>query len=136
MYLLSDRLFFPDVDPRFGGTAAARTSPHGREDRRALPMMMSVCGNGVAYVKISMATRAWVIVGFLLLLAVGILVFVSGLIMPAWAVLALAILWALGLVGAIRWRRKPAVVLAVPFGILAIWLATAWIGDTFWGWTA
>jgi hypothetical protein len=63
-------------------------------------------------------------------------VWVSGLIMPAWAVISLGVLWAIAVVVAIRWRRQPGLVVIVPLALLAIWFLTAWIGDTFWGWTA
>jgi hypothetical protein len=76
------------------------------------------------------------VVGFLLHLAVGAWVLVGGLIMPAWAVLAMVILWAGVLVLAIRWRRRPMLVLAAPLATLAIWFLVAWAGDTFLGWTA
>jgi hypothetical protein len=75
-------------------------------------------------------------IGFILELGVGILVLVSGLIMPVWAVVGLGVLWLLGLVVAIRWRRKPAVVLAVPLAMIAIWAATAWAGEALLDWTA
>jgi len=77
-----------------------------------------------------------VVVGFLLHLAVGGLVLVSGLIMPAWAVVVLAIVWAGALVVAIRWRARPALVVVVPFVMLAIWVVTAWVGDRLFDWTA
>jgi hypothetical protein len=76
------------------------------------------------------------VTGFLLHLGVGALVAVSGLIMPAWAVMVLAGLWFVALILAIRWRRRPAFVLLVPFAMIVIWLTTAWVGETFWGWTA
>jgi hypothetical protein len=75
-------------------------------------------------------------VGFLLHLAVGYLVLVSGLVMPAGAVVGLAIVWAVALAVAVRWRRRPLTVLLIPLVILGIWFATAWLGDTFFGWTA
>ena len=84
----------------------------------------------------SFAGDAIVTIGFILELAVGILILVSGLIMPIWAVIALGVVWLVGLVIAIRWRRKPAVVLAVPLAMIAIWAATAWAGDALLDWTA
>jgi hypothetical protein len=77
-----------------------------------------------------------VVVGFLLLGAMGLLVLVSGLIMPIWAVLALGVLWLVAVGVAIRWRSRPSIVLAVPFAMLGIWLAAAWLGDRFLDWTA
>jgi hypothetical protein len=85
-----------------------------------------------------MSTAAIVaaVVGFLLHLAVGGWIIVGGLIMPAWAVLAMMVLWGVALVLAIRWRRRPVLVLAAPPVMLAIWFLVAWAGDTFLGWTA
>lgn len=77
-----------------------------------------------------------VVAGFLLLGAVGLLVLVSGLIMPIWAVLALGAVWLVAVAVAIRWRSRPSIVLSVPFAMLGIWLATAWLGDRFLDWTA
>jgi hypothetical protein len=74
--------------------------------------------------------------GFVLLLAAGGLVLVSGLIMPAWAVGLLAALWLVAVVFAIRWRRRPAAVFALPIGLLAVWGALAWVGDHFLDWSA
>ena len=84
----------------------------------------------------SAARSVIVVVGFVLLLGAGVLVLVSGLIMPVWAVIALGVLWVVGLVIALRWRRTPAVVLAVPLAMIAIWGATAWAGETLLDWTA
>jgi hypothetical protein len=76
------------------------------------------------------------VVGFVLHLVVGFWILVGGLIMPGWAVVAMAILWAVALVLAIRWRGKPVLVLAVPVATLAIWFLVAWAGEVFLGWTA
>ena len=84
----------------------------------------------------STAAIVAVVVGFLLHLAVGGWIIVGGLIMPAWAVLAMMILWGVALVLAIRWRRRPVLVLAVPFVTLGVWFLVAWAGDVFLGWTA
>lgn len=84
----------------------------------------------------SATARLPVAVGFLLHFAMGVVVLVSGLIMPPATVVALGVAWVGALVEAILWRRRPWVVLATPFAMLAIWLVTAWIGDAFFGWTA
>jgi len=68
--------------------------------------------------------------------AMGLVVLVSGLIMPIWAVLALGAVWIIGFVVVIRWRAKPSVVLLVPVVMFAIWAFTAWLGDRFLDWTA
>jgi len=82
------------------------------------------------------ASRLLVVLGFLLHLAVGVIVLFSGLIMPGWAVALLGLLWLVALAVAIRWRSRPPVVVLVPFVMLAVWLLTAWAGELFLGWTA
>ena len=68
---------------------------------------------------------------------VGYLYLVSGLVVPAWALGVLFVIW-LGLL----WlaisllRRRPAWTLLVPVGAVAIWLAIVSAGDAWLGWTA
>jgi hypothetical protein len=69
-------------------------------------------------------------------LLLGGLVAVSGLIMPGWAVVSLGLAWLVGAAALVRWRRRPAVVLAVPVAMLLLWLASAVAGDAWLGWTA
>jgi hypothetical protein len=76
------------------------------------------------------------VVGVLLHLAVGYLVLVGGLVMPAGAVVGLAVVWAVALFLAFRMRRQPVAVILIPLVTLGIWFLTAWVGDTFFGWTA
>jgi hypothetical protein len=76
------------------------------------------------------------VIGFALYLAAGYPVLVGGLIMPLWAILLLAVVWVVGLFLAIRWRKQRNRFLALPFIMFAIWLATAYLGETFLGWTA
>ena len=80
--------------------------------------------------------RAIVVLGFVLHVAMGVVILVSGLIMPAWAVGVLAALWVVTLVAAIGWRDRPGLVITVPIATFAIWLAAAWAGDRFLDWTA
>jgi hypothetical protein len=80
--------------------------------------------------------RIGVAIGLLLHLGVGFLVVASGLIMPGWAVVLLAVVWLLGLGLAVHWRRRPTLVLLVPVGMATLWFATAWAGETLLGWTA
>jgi hypothetical protein len=56
--------------------------------------------------------------------------------MPLWAIVVLAAIWGAGLILAIRWRRQRNRLLALPFIMFAIWLAAAYLGETFLGWTA
>ena len=84
----------------------------------------------------SLGSRLVVVLGFVLHVAMGAVVLVSGLIMPWPAVLALGAVWAVGLALAILWRARPWAVLAIPFIMLAIWAATAWIGESVFGWRA
>lgn len=76
------------------------------------------------------------VIGFALYLAAGFPVLVGGLIMPLWAIMVLAVIWVGGLYLAVRWRRQRNRFLALPFIMFAIWLATAYLGETFLGWTA
>jgi hypothetical protein len=76
------------------------------------------------------------VIGFALYLTAGYPVLVGGLIMPLWAILLLAVVWVVGLFLAIRWRKQRNRFLALPFIMFAIWLATAYLGETFLGWTA
>ena len=62
------------------------------------------------------------VIGFALYAAAGFPILVAGLIMPLWAVMVLAVIWLAGL--------------ALPFIVVAIWWATAYLGETFLGWTA
>ena len=76
------------------------------------------------------------VVGFLLLVPVGILYLVSGLVVPLpWT----ALLWVLGLAFAayaVVSRRRPGVVLAVPVVAVVAWVAIVSAGEALFGWTA
>jgi hypothetical protein len=76
------------------------------------------------------------VIGFALYAAAGFPILVAGLIMPLWAVMVLAVIWLAGLYLAVRWRRQRSRFLALPFIVVAIWWATAYLGETFLGWTA
>lgn len=76
------------------------------------------------------------VVGFALYAAAGFPVLVGGLIMPLWAIIVLAVIWIGGLYLAIRWRKQRNRFLALPFIMFGIWLATAYLGERFLGWTA
>ncbi len=76
------------------------------------------------------------VAGAVLQAGAGMLVAVSGLIMPFWAVGVLAVVWAVGVAVQIRHRHRPLVVLAVPFVVAAIWLLTGTLGEAFLDWTA
>ncbi len=80
--------------------------------------------------------RIVVILGFVAQLGVGFVVMVSGLIMPLWAVLALAAVWAVGLVVMIRRRSSPLAVWAVPVLTLGLWALVGWAGERYLDWTA
>lgn len=67
---------------------------------------------------------------------VGFFYVFSGLLAPAWAVLALVAVWVALAVVIWRWRRRGAVVLAVPFVAAAVWGCTMFLGDRVLGWTA
>ena len=84
----------------------------------------------------SIASRIAVVAGFALHAVVGIFVLSSGLMMPAWAIVALAAVWVVALVAAIRRRHRPLFVLLTPVVTFAIWYLTGWAGETYLGWTA
>jgi hypothetical protein len=76
------------------------------------------------------------ILGFVLYLTVGYIVLVSGLVMPAYAVVTLGVIWFVGLYLAVRWRKHRNRFLALPFIMFGIVVATAYLGGQFLGWTA
>ena len=80
--------------------------------------------------------RILVVLGFVAHLGVGFVVMVSGLIMPLWAILALGVVWAVGLVVMIRNRMSPLIVIAVPVLTLGLWALTGWAGERYLDWTA
>ena len=84
----------------------------------------------------SIAGGIAVAVGFLAHAVVGVFVLSSGLMMPAWAIVALATVWAVALVMAIRRRHRPLYVLMTPVVVFAIWYLAGWAGETYLGWTA
>lgn len=62
---------------------------------------------------------------------------VSGLVMPAWAVVVLLVVWAVLLVVAIRLlRTRPALVGLIPIAAALIWAGVVSAGDAWLGWTA
>jgi len=83
----------------------------------------------------SLGSRLAVLGGFALHAVVGVFVISSGLLMPAWAIVALAAIWVIGLVVAIRHRHRPVVVLLTPVVTFAIWYLAGWAGETYLGWT-
>ncbi|MGH3490400.1 MAG: hypothetical protein ACRDP8_21130 [Actinopolymorphaceae bacterium] len=76
-------------------------------------------------------------VGVVLLLPVLFLYAVSGLVAPVWAVVVLIGCWILLVLCAVRWvRRRPLVVLALPFVGVALWFGVISLGEALFGWTA
>jgi hypothetical protein len=86
----------------------------------------------------SVLGRVVLAVGVLLHLAVGVLVLASGLIMPAWAVVVLALVWVAGAVVILRTPsgRRPAASVLVPLATVAVWFLAALAGEAWLGWTA
>ncbi|MGN9778003.1 hypothetical protein ACTMS0_19905 [Micromonospora sp. H33] len=80
------------------------------------------------------------VVGWLGLAAHLVLAFfyaASGLVVPAWALAVLLVIWLVLLAVAIRLlRERPAFVPLVPLAAVLIWLAVVWAGDVWLGWTA
>ncbi|MET0461269.1 MAG: hypothetical protein ABW195_18615, partial [Ilumatobacteraceae bacterium] len=56
--------------------------------------------------------------------------------MPLWPIVALWVVWLVGLTVQIRHRRRPLVVATVPVVIAAIWLLTGTLGEAMLGWAA
>ena len=80
--------------------------------------------------------RFAVVAGFVLQAVAGVFVISSGLMMPMWAIVALAGFWFAALVVAVRRRHRPLAVLLTPVVTFAVWFLTGWAGETFLGWTA
>lgn len=74
--------------------------------------------------------------GALMHLIVGVFVFSSGLIAPAWAVASLALLWLVAAVALWQLRRRPIVALLVPLVTAGLWWAAVTAGDAWLGWGA
>ena len=68
--------------------------------------------------------------------AAGFLVLVGGLIMPAWAVVCLGVVWVGLLVVIILKRDRPGWAFAMPVVSVVLWFAAAFLGDAFLDWTA
>jgi hypothetical protein len=77
-----------------------------------------------------------VVAGFALQGVAAVFVAASGLMMPMWAVLALWLVWLVGLAIQVRHRHRPLVVVAVPVVVAAVWLLTGTLGEAFLDWTA
>lgn len=82
------------------------------------------------------ARRAATVAGFVLLAPVGLLYLGSGLVVPAPWVPAVWAVWVALAAGAVAFRRRPAVVLALPVVAVALWLAILSAGSALFGWTA
>jgi hypothetical protein len=67
---------------------------------------------------------------------VGIFYLGSGLVAPAWAVVALVAFWVALAVLIWRGRTRGPVVLAIPFVAAALWWLAITLGESFLGWTA
>lgn len=80
--------------------------------------------------------RAATVVGFVLLAPVGLLYLGSGLVVPAPWVLAVWAVWVALVAGAVAFRRRPGVVLALPVAAVVLWLAIVSAGSALFGWTA
>jgi hypothetical protein len=84
----------------------------------------------------SIGSRLVVALGFLAHGVVGVFVLASGLMMPLWAIVALAAFRSVALVAAIRRRDHPLFVLLTPVVTFAVWYLAGWAGETYLGWTA
>jgi hypothetical protein len=81
--------------------------------------------------------RAFALVGFALLLAVGLLVAASSLVAPPWGVIVLWIVWITAAVWAARtWRRRAFAPLIAGAATIVFWVGFINFGDIVLGWTA
>ena len=81
--------------------------------------------------------RGFVAIGALLHLAVGLLVAVSTLVAPAWAVGVLWLVWiGAGLWAMRMWRRLAFAPLIAGGATIVFWVAFVTFGDLVLGWTA
>jgi len=66
-----------------------------------------------------------------------VLILVSGLVAPFWAVAGLFAVWlALLLYGLMTWRRRRWMTIATPLVGFGCWLLVIFVGGEFLGWTA
>ena len=84
----------------------------------------------------TLGSRIAVAAGFVLHAVAGVFVISSGLMMPMWAIIALAVFWFAALGFAIRERHRPLAVLLTPVVTFAVWFLIGWAGETFLDWTA
>lgn len=76
-------------------------------------------------------------IGIVLLVPLLVPFLVSGLVMPSWAVVFLVLVWVALLVLALYFfKRRPLLVLLLPFAGLAFWLAFWLVGGALFDWTA
>lgn len=83
-----------------------------------------------------LASLIALVFGALMHLIVGVFVFLSGLIAPAWAVAGLVLLWLVAAIALWRVRRRPIVALLVPLVTAGLWWAAVTAGDVWLGWSA
>ena len=74
--------------------------------------------------------------GCLLHVVVGVFVFSSGLVAPAWAVTVLIAVWLVGAWLLWRWRRRPGWALLVPVATATVWFLVISAGGAWLGWSA
>lgn len=77
-----------------------------------------------------------VVVGFAAHLAVGVFYLAAGLVVPGLAIPFFWAFWIFLLVLAIRHRRQPVWVLAIPVVAVVAILAAVSLGEALFGWTA
>ena len=88
-------------------------------------------------VRAAKPVSAWPFVGMALMAAAFFLYAVSGLVAPAWAVVALLVVWVLLFLLCVAWwtphpKRLPFVAVAA----IVLWFAALVSGGAFLGWTA
>ena len=87
--------------------------------------------------EISPTHLLFALIGLALLGMVGIFVFASTLIAPAWAVVVMGAIWLGAAVWAwLRWRRSMFAPLLAAVVVGAVWILAVNLGDVLLGWTA
>jgi hypothetical protein len=84
----------------------------------------------------SVTGKVMVVLGFILHLVVGFFYLASGLLVPGPGVAFLLGLWIGLLVLQMMRRKRPKVVLAIPFIAAAVWFLVVEGGSRLFGWTA
>ncbi len=86
---------------------------------------------------ISQTHLLFALIGFALMIFVGLFVLASTLIAPLWAVALMGVVWVAAAVWSwIRWRRSMFAPLLAATGVGVLWIAVVNLGDVLLDWNA